>query len=141
MATLSAAELRGRKAYQRHPSFTRYTGQPLDPGELFTLQGLANDETLVRLGYAVLADPKAKGLRCRVCAREFVSENARNQHGHRTHRETTQVVERAPRREDLDDPGLELARMDESEDLPADAPPLYLDQTSEARGVKPQASA
>lgn len=137
----SIAELRGRKAQQRHPSFSRYAGQPLDAGELFTLQGLPNDEPLIRLGYAVLVDAKTKGLRCRVCGREFVSENTRNQHGHRSHREASPVVERAPSAEDLNDPGLEIARVDESDDMPADAPPLYLDQTAEARGVKPQATA
>lgn len=70
----------------------------MDLDQVFDLKGLANDESLVRLGYFAAVSPRARVIRCGQCGTRFISDHGLQKHGRRVHeRSTGDVVEDAVR--------------------------------------------
>ena len=110
--------------YARRPF--GYGDGMLDMGQVVELAGFRNDEKLVRLGYLEQVRGKVVPLACRLCGGKFVDDGARERHGRRSHPDKPLSEAEQLRRDER-----------EAEQLQHIAP-LYLDKTSEAKGVKPQ---
>jgi hypothetical protein len=125
-----------------------YNERPADPGLLLTLDGAANDEKLLRLGYLEeVRDPQKleKYPRCGECGHYFLTDRDRAAHGDRRHapqRERirtgappalagvvdTQSATGVPEGYIVED----LTGDDEERRMEREAP-LYLDQTAASR--------
>lgn len=63
-----------------------YGGQTVDKGQVIELQGLRNDEALVRQGKLnPVPRQRKKFFACGECGAKFINEGARNVHGDRRH--------------------------------------------------------
>ena len=94
----------------------------LDRGQVLELEGLINDEKLVRLGYVSLANKRATIVACGKCGAQFVTDEALATHGRDRHtpRELT------PQQED--------ERAESKAKLEDELSPLHLDKTAASRG-------
>lgn len=116
-----------------------YCGQTLDRGQVVNMQGAANDEKLLRLGYITPVNEKnPKLLECGVCGARFLDDAARSAHGRRRH------PERARRQASITpspvvDPGTGEPSSyidtegDREEKQNMEQSPLYLDKTEANR--------
>src|ERR1051325_4287518 len=62
-----------------------YNGKELDRGQVFELEGAANDEKLVRLGYVAELPRDVRPVECGVCGGKFYDESMRAGHGSLRH--------------------------------------------------------
>lgn len=70
----------------------------LDLDQIFSLKGMANDESLVRLGFVAAVSPRARIVQCGQCGTKFISDHGLSKHGRRVHdRSTGDVVADAVR--------------------------------------------
>lgn len=99
-------------------------GQPLDRGQLLELQGMINDEKLVRLGYVAQASKRATVVTCGTCGAEFITDEALANHGRERHAPRPLT----PRAED--------ERLERRERMENELAPLHLDKTAASRGVR-----
>lgn len=76
-----------------------HTERILDRGQVFRLEGLANDKLLFDLGYIAAVEPGAKPFACRACGAEFLDMGMRDGHGKMRHEERTFVPPPPPVRE------------------------------------------
>jgi hypothetical protein len=80
----------------RWDKFT-YAGQDLDRGQIVELQGMVNDEKLLRLGYISKVQEKSpRILECGECGAKFLDDSARLAHGRRRHPHRERMPEMAP---------------------------------------------
>lgn len=93
----------------------------LDRGQVISLLGARNDETLVRLAY--FAEYTGETAVCSVCGAEFVGEPERTAHGNKRHSE---------RDRDLS-PAEEDARLEREERMLEQTAPLNLENTKASR--------
>lgn len=96
-----------------------------DRGQLLELQGLINDEKLVRLGYVASAPKRATVVQCGQCGAEFVTDEGLASHGRERH--TNRSL--SPREED--------ARADKRAAMEDEVAPLDLSKTAASRGYAP----
>jgi hypothetical protein len=97
----------------------------LDRGQLVELQGLINDEKLVRLGYVAAAPKRATVVQCGICGAEFVTDEGLASHGRERH---TARPPLSPREED--------ARAEKKMAMEDEIAPLDLTKTAASRGVR-----
>lgn len=71
-----------------------YGDRQLDRGQIFALQGLPNDEKLLRIGYVAELPAGADVSRCLDCGEEFASSEERNAHARDRHSGRVIPVER-----------------------------------------------
>ena len=95
----------------------------LDRGQLIELQGLINDEKLVRLGYVALASKHATVVQCGSCGAEFCTDEGLAAHGRERHASKRPL---SPAEED--------ARADKRAALEDEVAPLDLTKTAASRG-------
>lgn len=95
----------------------------VDRGQLLELQGMINDEKLVRLGYVAAAPKRATVVQCGICGAEFITDEGLASHGRERH--TTRSL--SPREED--------ARADKRAALEDEIAPLDLTKTAASRGA------
>lgn len=95
--------------------------KPADRGQLIELQGMKNDEALVRLGYVSLANERATVVSCGKCGAKFQTDEALSAHGGYRHSNRTLT----PQQED--------AREDARAKTEDEVNPIYLDQTKASR--------
>jgi len=62
-----------------------YNRKELDRGQVFELEGAANDEKLVRLGYVAELSRDVRPVECGECGAKFVDESMRGGHGNKRH--------------------------------------------------------
>jgi hypothetical protein len=62
-----------------------YDGVNLDPGQLFTLTGLPNDEKLLSIRHVAPAPFEAVALKCEHCAALFMNQMSRDRHTRARH--------------------------------------------------------
>lgn len=109
----------------------------LDPGQVFVLQGMPNDEKLVRLGYCAPLDKTATIYACAECGAEFVGVSERTQHGRRRHRDAPSADARSYRPGDEDTAvpvyGGNDADLEAEERRLIETAPLYTDNAAAAR--------
>lgn len=98
------------------------TEKHVDRGQVLELEGLVNDEKLVRLGYVSLINKRATIVECGKCGAQFVTDEALNTHGRDRHAQRPLT----PREED--------ERADAKQRLEDDLSPLHLDKTAASRG-------
>lgn len=60
--------------------------------EIFSLRGERNDERLVRQGQVALVSPHARPSQCGECGKKFLTEGAREHHGMRMHKRTSEEI-------------------------------------------------
>lgn len=72
--------------YARRGPFGYGQYDQLDRGQVIQLEGLGNDEKLLRLGYLEACPAKLETFTCAECGAEFISEPARRGHGDKRHR-------------------------------------------------------
>jgi len=89
------------------------TERILDRGQVFKLEGLANDKLLFDLGYIAVVDPGVKPFACRVCGAEFLDTGMRDGHGKFRHEERTFVPPSPPARQDGETKDAYQNRLDE----------------------------
>ena len=94
----------------------------LDRGQLLELEGLINDEKLVRLGYVAQANKRATIVQCGTCGAEFVTDEGLMSHGRERH--TARSL--SPQDEDK--------REDAREKMENEVAPLDLTKTAASRG-------
>jgi len=94
----------------------------LDRGQLIELQGLINDEKLVRLGYVASAPKRASVVQCGTCGAEFVTDEGLASHGRERHSSRSL----SPREED--------ERADKRQKMEDEVAPLDLTKTAASRG-------
>lgn len=97
----------------------------LDRGQILELEGLVNDEKLVRLGYVALANKRASIVQCGTCGAEFVTDEGLASHGRERHAQHQRPL--TPRDED--------ERADKKMALEDEIAPLDLSKTAASRGV------
>lgn len=105
------------RVYARRPF--KYGSHDLAMGEVIEIEGLPNDEKLVRLGYFATVRSKAKTFECNRCGKKFLELGTLDAHGRRDHEIKTKL-----------NPAEEDARADRDEAMINQVAPLYLDKTS-----------
>lgn len=95
----------------------------IDRGQLIELEGLVNDEKLVRLGYLSLANKRATVVSCGKCGAQFVTDEALATHGRDRHAPARELT---PQEEDQ--------RAESKHKLEDELAPLHLDKTAASRG-------
>lgn len=75
------------------------TERSLDRGQVFKLEGLANDKLLVDLAYVAEVPVGSSTYACRLCGAEFIDMGMRDGHARFRHETKTFVPPPAPRRE------------------------------------------
>jgi hypothetical protein len=95
----------------------------IDRGQVLELEGLVNDEKLVRLGYVSLINKRATIVTCGKCGAQFVTDEALATHGRDRHAPPRQLT---PQEEDQ--------RVEARHKLEDELSPLNLDKTAAARG-------
>ena len=98
--------------------------RPLDRGQMIQLEGLVNDEKLVRLGYVALAPKRATVVQCGTCGAEFMTDQGLGFHGRERHAKQQRTL--TPKEEDK--------RTEERLKMEDDLAPLDLDKTAASRG-------
>lgn len=116
-----AAKANEARHFSRWPMNYGVNNESLDPGQVFTLAGMPNDEKLVRLGYCAPLEKGAQTFECAECGSEFVDVSDRDRHGRKRHRERGVNPDQEDRESER-----------EEQRLMASAP-LYLDQSIAAR--------
>jgi len=94
--------------------------RPVDRGQLLELEGLVNDEKLVRLGYVSSASKGIAIVQCGKCGAKFVTDEALASHGRERHPNVRRSV--SP-----DDEERQIEKKLAVEDSVA---PLYLEKTT-----------
>lgn len=70
---------------RRSMTYGHGAGEPVDRGQVIALQGLVNDEKLVRLGYVSRADRGVSVVGCGICGAKFTTDEALSAHGRDRH--------------------------------------------------------
>lgn len=96
----------------------------LDRGQVFDLQGMINDEKLIRLGYVAVAPKRSTVVQCGECGAEFITDEGLASHGRERH--VTRSL--SPREED--------ARAEKRLAMEDELAPLDLTKTAASRGVR-----
>lgn len=100
-------------------------GRPVDRGQVIELEGMKNDEALVRLGYVSLANERAVLVSCGKCGAKFQTDQALAAHG--SYRHSTATL--TPQQED--------AREDARIKVEDEVNPIYLDKTKASLQDRP----
>lgn len=93
-----------------------------DRGQLLDLQGLINDEKLIRLGYLATAPKRATVVQCGVCGAEFITDEGLASHGRERHTSRSLT------------PAQEDAHAEQRAALEDEVAPLDLSKTTASRG-------
>jgi hypothetical protein len=96
----------------------------VDRGQLLELQGMINDEKLVRLGYVAAAPKRATVVQCGTCGAEFITDEGLAAHGRERHATKRPL---SPREED--------AQADKKQAMEDEIAPLDLTKTAASRGA------
>lgn len=116
---------------RRSLTYGHGAGKPVDRGQVIELQGMINDEKLVRLGYVALAPKHASIVQCGTCGAEFITDEGLNSHGRSRHAkplDPNAVVEKGGKKQFAED-----HQADQRAKLEDEMAPLYLDKTTASR--------
>lgn len=109
---------------RRSMTYGRGNGKPVDRGQVVELEGLINDEKLLRLGYIAMAPKHVSVVQCGTCGAEFITDEGLSSHGRDRHSERARSL--TPQEED--------ARADKRAKLEDELAPLDLTKTAASRG-------
>jgi hypothetical protein len=113
---------------RRTMTYGRGNGGPVDRGQLLELQGLVNDEKLVRLGYVAQASKGIAIVQCGKCGAKFTTDEALASHGRERHAPAREMT---PAEEAARD-----ARLEKKMAMEDEIAPLDLTKTAASRGVR-----
>jgi hypothetical protein len=113
---------------RRTMTYGRGNGAPIDRGQILELEGLVNDEKLVRLGYVTQASKGIAIVQCGKCGARFSTDEALSSHGRERH---AAAREMNPAEEAARD-----ARFEKKMAMEDEIAPLDLTKTAASRGVR-----